>query len=238
MKIKSVKLNKSKKLTVDIEVENTHTYQLSNGVVTHNTSSLFLGTGSGIHPHHARRYFRRVQANKIDNVYRFFKKVNPSLCEPSVWSANKTDDVIIFPVEINKEAMIKSDLDAIKHLDIIKSTQQNWVITGTTDTNKIPVEHNVSCTVIVKNDEWEKVVNYLYENRNYFAAVSLLAASGDKDYPQAPMEAVITEEDEKLWTKIIESFKSVNYGDFKETEDQTNLAQELSCYGGQCELKF
>lgn len=201
------------------------------------TSSLVLGTGSGIHPHHARRYFRRVQNNKLDNVYKFFKKHNPQLCEPSIWSANQTDDVVTFPIEVNKTAMVKSDLSALEHLEIIKSTQQNWVIPGITEVNTKNVEHNVSCTVIVKDDEWESVIDFLYENRQFFAAVSLISSYGDKSYPQSPMEAV-TPEDIDRWEKIVSSFKPVNYQELTEKEDQTSLQQEGSCYGGQCEIKI
>jgi ribonucleoside-diphosphate reductase alpha chain len=200
------------------------------------TASLVLGSASGIHAHHAKRTFRRVQVNKLDPVYKHFKSINPHMIEESVWSANKTDDVIIFPIEVSDTAMVKNDLDALKHLEIIKATQQNWVKSGTTPVNQKGVTHNVSCTVIVNTDEWDKVRNYLYENKNYFAAVSLLAHTGDKDFKQPPLEAVTTEEDEKLWTKIISDFKSVNYKNLKEEEDQTTLQQELVCAGGQCEL--
>lgn len=202
------------------------------------TSSLVLGTGSGIHAHHARRYFRRVQNNKLDNIYKFFKKHNPILCEPSIWSANKTDDIIIFPIEVGANAMVKSDLNAIQHLDLIKSTQKNWVLEGASQHNHKKLEQNVSCTVIVKPDEWETIIQYLFDNRAYFAAVSLLGASGDKDYQQAPMEAVSTPEDEILWKKIIENFHSVDYTKLIENEDKTNLIQEGSCYGGACEVTF
>src|SRR3990167_6456026 len=61
------------------------------------TSSLILQSASGIHPHHGHKYFRRVQCNKVDPVYAHFKKMNPHMCEESVWSANKTDDVVTFP---------------------------------------------------------------------------------------------------------------------------------------------
>src|SRR5690606_37313372 len=83
------------------------------------TSSLVLGTSSGIHPHHARKYFRRVQCNKLDNVYNHFKKSNPHATEESIWSANKTDDVVSFPIEVNERSIIKSDLKAIQYLDYI-----------------------------------------------------------------------------------------------------------------------
>jgi ribonucleoside-diphosphate reductase alpha chain len=97
------------------------------------TSSLVLESASGIHPHHSRKYFRRVQMNKIDNVYQFFKMYNSHMCEPSVWSANKTDDVVCFPIEVSPEAIVKGDLSAKQHLEYIKSTQTNWVIPGTND---------------------------------------------------------------------------------------------------------
>jgi ribonucleoside-diphosphate reductase alpha chain len=84
------------------------------------TSSLVLESASGIHPHHSRKYFRRVQMNKIDNVYQFFKMYNSHMCEPSVWSANKTDDVVCFPIEVSPEAIVKGDLSAKQHLEYIK----------------------------------------------------------------------------------------------------------------------
>lgn len=200
------------------------------------TSSLVLGTGSGIHPHHSRRYLRRVTNNKIDNVYKFFKKHNPHMCEHSMWSANNTDDIIAFPIQVSDSCIIKKDISAIQHLDIIKSTQENWVNNGTSETNKKPLTHNVSCTVVVKPDEWEQVIDYIYENRNYFSAISLLSSSGDKDYPQAPMEDIVTEKDEKIWQDIISNFKHVDYTKLIEDEDKTSLSQEFACAGGKCEV--
>ncbi len=200
------------------------------------TSSLVLGCSSGIHAHHARKYFRRVQCNKIDNIYQFFKAFNSHMTEESVWSANKTDDVVSFPLEISPNAMVKEDLDAIKHLEIIKSTQQNWVLTGTGESNKKPIVHNVSCTVIVKEDEWTTVINYLYENREFFAAVSLLAATGDKDYAQAPMEKVVTEEDEAKFLMYQENFSHVDYSKLEEDDDFTTLREEVACAGGACQI--
>jgi len=200
------------------------------------TSSLVLESASGIHPHHARRYFRRVQANKIDPVYKFFKKNNPHMCEESVWSANKTDDVISFPITVGDNAMVKADLTAIKHLDMIKSTQQHWVNNGKTEANVNPVTHNVSCTVIVDENEWDDVFKYLFKNRNFFGAVALLPKTGDKMYKQAPNEAVTTEEDEKKWADIVSNYKPVNYKTLEEDEDTTKLSDALACAGGKCEI--
>jgi len=201
------------------------------------TSSLTLGTASGIHPHHARRYFRRIQCNKTDNVFRYFRKINPHATEESVWSATKTDEVATFPLTIPDRAMIKSDLTAIKHLDMIKSTQQNWVLPGTTPANKKPIEDNVSCTVMVAEGEWQQVIDYLYENRRLFAAVSLLPATGDKLYKQAPLEAVVTEEDEVKWKALVEGWKHVDFSGLVEDDDETQMLAESSCAGGACEIR-
>lgn len=203
------------------------------------TSTLAVGSmASGIHPAHSRFMFRRVQANKLDNVYRFFKSVNSPLTEESVWSANKTDDVITFPVVVPEGALVKSDLSAMDHLEIIRSTQQNWVKTGTTSANKKQTAHNVSCTVIVRDDEWGDVVNYLYSNRGDFAAVSLIPASGDKDYAQAPMEAVSTPEDVQKFIHLMNNIIPLDYTWMVESEDGTSLMQEASCAGPEgCEVK-
>jgi ribonucleoside-diphosphate reductase alpha chain len=200
------------------------------------TSSLVLGSASGIHPHHSRKYLRRIQCNKIDNVYQYFRLFNDKHCEESVWSANKTDDVVTFPIEITNGALTKKDLDAFKHLEYIKTTQQNWVLPGTTKHNKKKTTHSVSCTVLIKEGQWDEVATYLYENRDYFAAVSLLASTGDKDFEQAPMEDMITEKDEKLFDRLSKSLSPVDYTVLEETTDETNFQQVLACAGGNCEI--
>lgn len=200
------------------------------------TSSIVLGSGSGIHPQHAHRFFRRVQCNKEDNVYQHFAKFNPHVIEPSVWSATKTDDVIAFPLTIPSNAFVKKDLTAIKHLEYIKSTQQNWVIPGRSEANSKPVEHNVSCTIQVRPEEWAEVIQYVYENRRYFCAISMLASSGDKDYKQAPMEAVTTPDDESKFTEALTKWRHVDFTTLKEDEDETEVQQTLACAGGVCEL--
>jgi ribonucleoside-diphosphate reductase alpha chain len=156
------------------------------------TTSCILGSSSGIHPHHAKRYIRRIQANKLENVYQFFKQFNPRACEESVWSANENDDVISFCVEVPDGAKIKNQLGAIDLLEAVKITQQNWVEYGTNPELSIDknLRHNVSNTINVKADEWQDITDYIYKNRKHFAGISLLSITGDKDYPQAPFTAI------------------------------------------------
>jgi len=156
------------------------------------TSSSMLGTSSGIHPHHAKRYIRHVQANVLEAPYQHFKKINPQACEKSSWSANNTDEVIKFPIEVPDGSKLKNQLPAVEMLEIVKQTQKNWVHTGKNKAlcTKEYLCHNVSNTVTVKPDEWDSVTKYIYDNRKYFAGISLIPQSGDKDYPQAPFTTV------------------------------------------------
>jgi len=158
------------------------------------TSSSMLGTSSGIHPHHAKRYIRHVQANILEAPYQHFKKHNPQACEKSSWSANNTDEVIKFPIEVPDGAKLKNQLPATEMLAVVKETQKNWVYSGKNRSlcTQDYLSHNVSNTVTVKPDEWEEVTKYIYNNRKYFAGISLIPQSGDKDYPQAPFTTVYT----------------------------------------------
>jgi len=158
------------------------------------TSSSMLGTSSGIHPHHAKRYIRHVQANVLEAPYQHFKKLNPQACEKSSWSANNTDEVIKFPIEVPDGAKLKNQLPAVEMLSIVKDTQKNWVQSGKNRSlcTQEYLSHNVSNTVTVKPDEWDDVTKYIYDNRKYFAGISLIPQSGDKDYTQAPFTTVYT----------------------------------------------
>lgn len=200
------------------------------------TTSLMLGTASGIHPHHARRYFRRIQCNKEDNVYKHFREYNVHATEPSIWSATKTDDVSVFPLTVSDKAIVKSDLTAIQHLNYILSTQKNWVLNGETEANHKQIHHNVSCTVIVDNDEWSDVIEFIYKNREHFTAVSFIPKMGDKIYKQAPNEAVSTEQDEQMFADLIANWRKVDYNKMVEHDDATELQKEAACSGGNCEL--
>jgi len=158
------------------------------------TSSSMLGTSSGIHPHHAKRYIRHVQANILEAPYQHFKKVNPQACEKSSWSANNTDEVVKFPIEVPDGAKLRNQLPAVEMLSVVKDTQKNWVHSGKNRSlcTQEYLSHNVSNTVTVKPDEWDSVTKYIYDNRKYFAGISLIPQSGDKDYPQAPFTTVYT----------------------------------------------
>ncbi len=155
-------------------------------------ASVVLGTASGIHGEHSPKYLRNVQMNVGDEVTRIITKTNPKMVEPSVWSSNGTDVVVSFPVESKEGSIYKSDLMGVKQLDYVKTAQQYWIEHGTNYELCVDpdLRHNVSNTITV--DDWDEVEEYIYNNRKWFAGISLLSSMGDRAYAQAPFTEVFT----------------------------------------------
>jgi ribonucleoside-triphosphate reductase len=159
-------------------------------------ASVLLGTESAAGAAHAPRFLRTMQMTKNSPVAQLIRATNPYMVEESVWSTHKTDYAVMFPVIAPEGSHFKKDYTGVKFLEIIKLIQNNWVEYGTDldlCVNK-EVRHNVSNTVTVQAHEWDEVRDYIYENRDSFCGISLLAGSGDKDYNQAPFTEVKTAE--------------------------------------------
>jgi ribonucleoside-diphosphate reductase alpha chain len=200
-----------------------------------NSAAALESPFSGIHPAHSKKYIRRVQANHEETHYKHFATYNSQLCEPSIYSENKTDDVISFPIEVTEGTLFKDNLTAIEHLQIIKSTQENWVGGGQKN-NKKPISNSVSCTVLVGEDEWEEVARYIYEHKDFFSTVSLLSKNGDKTYAQAPYESMRTNSEIEEFFKLRDSFIPVDYSLLVEEDDFTVRSEELACSNGLCSI--
>ena len=198
------------------------------------TASLVLGAASGIHPHHARHYFRRVQAARTEPLFQWFKQHNPHMTESSAWDPDTTD-VITFPVSANADAILRANVGAVQFLGYVRLVQQHWVCAGRRHEQFNPgLHHNVSNTVTVREDEWDAVHDFIWENREYFAGISLLRETGDKIYMQAPREEVTTDADIVRWNTL--EYKPVDYTALLERDDRTTLADVVACAGGACEI--
>jgi ribonucleoside-triphosphate reductase (thioredoxin) len=199
------------------------------------TASLLLECGSGIHPHHSKRYFRRVQINRLDPVYSHFRGINPHMCEKSVYNPS-TDDVITFPVEAPQGALCRHDLSALDFLEKVRFVQKYWVEAGTAHENVAPgLRHNVSNTVSVREDEWDAVEEHIWANRDHYTGIALLHDTGDKVYAQAPREEVATQDDIVKWNKL--EYQPVDYRSLHEDADHTKLQDVVACAGGACEIR-
>ena len=158
-------------------------------------ASVILGTASGIHPEHSERYFRIMQLNKENDTAKWLEKHMPYLLEESFWSSTNSDYVVYVPIQNPKTGLYKKDVKGVKHLELIKLVQKNWVNEGTNRELCVypNVNHNTSNTVIV--DDRDAVVGYIWDNKQDFTAVSFISDYGDKDFTQAPFTSVSTLEE-------------------------------------------
>lgn len=160
-------------------------------------ASVLLGTAPGAHEEHSETFLRTIQVNKMQDVCKAIKDMNPYMIEDSVWSSADTDYSIVFPVIPPPNSIFKKDTKAVDFLERVKFIQEHWVEAGTVKERCVDptVRHNVSNTCYVMDDEWDAVTDYIFKNRQYFTGVSFFSNTGDKDYFQAPFTEVVSAKD-------------------------------------------
>ena len=167
-----------------------------------NSSQLLGCTSSGIHKFPFRRFIRNIQASNTEQALKWVEKINPVMVRPS--SYNKEDEsVISFPVELSENVLTSESSSAISFLQLVKLTKQCWIEEGTNLEHPFYKEHpelkslrmNVSNTCTVKDDEWDEVREYVWENKRVFSGISFLPKGGDLLYPQAPYTSVLDEKE-------------------------------------------
>ena len=188
------------------------------------TGSLVLGTSSGIHAWHNHFYKRRIRVGKNEAIYEYLKKELPELVEDEVFGNGA---VITVPVRAPEEAIVRSE-DVIAFLERVKYFTEVWVKPGHKGGMNT---HNVSATVSIKPNEWDKVSDWLWANHDSFNGLSFLPYDNGT-YVQAPFEDITIEE----FDKFSQYVKTIDLEDVLEINDNTDLQSELACAGGVCEV--
>ena len=192
------------------------------------TSSLVLGSSSGIHAWHNDFYIRRVRLGKNEALYQYLAENAPSLIEDDL--SNSKQAVASFPQAAPDYAILRNE-SMSDMLERVRRFNTEWVGAGhITGDNR----HNVSVTVSVKDDEWKELVDWMWLNRNTYNGISVLPYSGGT-YQQAPFEDISEEKFNELY---VGNFDSIDLTQVKEAEDNTNLQGEAACAGGVCELNI
>ena len=192
------------------------------------TTSLVLGTSSGIHAWHNDFYIRRVRVGKNEAIYGYLSANHPELVEDEYFSPHDTA-VISVPQKAPDGAILRTE-SALQLLKRVKKVTEEWVFSGF---RKGPNHHNVSATISVKDSEWPDIGEWMWENRNSYTGLSVLPYDGGT-YKQAPFEDCSKETYEALF----ESLKGVDLTKVTETNDETNLSAEAACAGGECTVNF
>ena len=190
------------------------------------TTSLVLGTSSGIHAWHNDYYIRRLRVGKNESIYRYLLANHPELVKDEYFRPHDTA-VIEIPQAAPKGSILRTE-SAFDLLKRVKKVADNWVKTGhKTGSNT----HNVSATISLKEDDWKKAGQWMWDNRNYYNGLSVLPYDGGT-YTQAPFEDITKKE----FDKLVKHLHDINLEHVKEETDETDLSGELACAGGSCEI--
>jgi len=190
------------------------------------TTSLALGTSSGIHAWHNDYYIRTVRVNKNESIYRYLVNNHPELIEDEYFRPHDTA-VISVPQKAPEGSILRTE-SPFDLLNRVKKVATEWVKPGH---RKGSNTHNVSATISLKPEEWEAAGNWMWDNREYYNGLSVLPYNGGT-YVQAPLQNITKKEYETLLKTLI----NVDLTKVIETEDNTDLSGELACAGGACEI--
>ncbi len=190
------------------------------------TTSLVLGTSSGIHAWHNDYYIRRLRVSKDESIYRFLSDRHPELLADDVFRPH--DTAVIELPQRAPEGSILRDESAIDLLERVKHISDDWIESGHRNgANK----HNVSATISIKPEEWNIVREWMWVNRESYNGLSILPYDTGT-YKQTPFEDITKHKYEEMLRSIIK----VNVEYIVEDDDVTNLKGELACSGGSCEI--
>ena len=190
------------------------------------TSSLVLGSSSGIHAWHNSHYIRRVRVGKNEAIYNYLLQNHPEIVEDEFFKPTQ-QAVIEIPQKAPEGAITRQE-SAMQLLSRVQTVWSDWVRAGH---RKGENKNNVSTTVSIKDDEWDKVGEWMWVNRNMYTALSVLPFDGHT-YTQSPFEDC----DEETYNEMMETLREVNVDNIIEVEDTTDLQGEVACGGGACEV--
>jgi ribonucleoside-diphosphate reductase alpha chain len=190
------------------------------------TTSLVLGTASGIHAWHNDYYLRTMRFNKNEDIAQYLMANHPELVEDDV--LRPTDTVCVrIPVKAPEDSILRTET-AIDTLERVKHFSTDWINAGHVHGDNT---HNVSATVSIKEGEWETVGDWMWENREFYNGLSVLPYWGGT-YQQAPFEDIT----EEKYNSLISELKEIDITKIKEADDTVNFNESVACGGGACEL--
>ena len=190
------------------------------------TTSLVLGTSSGIHAWHNDYYVRRMRVGKNEAIYTYLSINHPELIEDEFFRPHDTA-VISVPQKAPEGSIMRTE-SPFDTLERVKRVATEWVKPGhRTGSNS----HNVSATISLREDEWDEAGKWMWENRNHYNGLSVLPYNGGT-YTQAPFEDI----DEAKFIEMSKVLSNVDLTKVVELDDNTDLSGELACAGGNCEV--
>jgi len=190
------------------------------------TTSLVLGTSSGVHPWHNQHYIRRLRINKEEPIYAYLAKKHPSIVEDERMNPSRTA-VLSFPQRAPAGAILRTE-PALELLNRVRDLHKRWILPGhRTGDNS----NNVSTTVSVRPHEWDSVGKWMWANRDSYNGLCVLPYS-EHTYAQAPFEDCTAEE----YRALIDKVGSIDLMEVEDKTDLTSFRMAVACSGQGCDL--
>ena len=190
------------------------------------TSSLVLGTSSGIHAWHAPYYIRRMRLGKNEAICKYLSEHSPNLVEDEFYKPH-LQSIVSIPQKAPKGAITK-DESAATLLRRVQKFYKSWVKPGHRTGHNT---NNVSATINLKDDEWDSVGEWMWRNRNSYTALAVFP-DDESNYIQPPFETI----DKEKYESLLLSLHSLDLTQVIETEDGTEIKEALACAGPGCEI--
>lgn len=192
------------------------------------TTSVVLSSSSGIHSWHDFWWIRRVRIGKHEAIYKFFQKYLSEFLEDDLEKPD-LQAILCIPCKAPDNAITRDTESALDLLERVRKFYNEWVYPGH---NRGENTHSISVTVSVRDNEWDTVRTWMWENRDNYAGISVLPFDGGT-YKQAPFESISEEEYERLATKLP---SDLDFTKVIELDDNTSLQGEAACAGGACNI--
>ena len=185
------------------------------------TISLLPNVSAGIHYSHSENYIRRVRINAFDPLAYALKDIGYNLKPEDGQTLDNAKTLVVeFPMKAPK-GKTKYNVSAIEQLENYKFFMENYV------------NHNVSITVHVRDNEWEEVEQWLWDNWDSVVAISFIPLS-DAMYNLMPYEEISEEQYEEL-LKQTPKFNPSVISKFEKGDD-FEIA-EADCDSGICPIR-
>ncbi|HBK87703.1 MAG: hypothetical protein U0289_09565 [Cyclobacteriaceae bacterium] len=189
------------------------------------TTSIVLGTSSGIHAWHNDFYIRRVRIGKNEALYDYLSINHPELLEDDL--LNNKQGIITIPQQAPEGSTLRTE-EVMELLERIKRFNTDWVRNGF---RRGCNANNVSATVSILENDWQRVGEWMWENKASYNGLSVLPFDSG-NYKQAPFEDITREQ----FLKMENSLKQIDLTGVYENEDETDHKAEAACAGGACQL--
>jgi ribonucleoside-diphosphate reductase alpha chain len=191
------------------------------------TSSIVVGSASGVHAWHSEYYIRRVRVGKNESLYKYMLENFPNHIEDCKFKPH-LEAVMSFPQKAPEGAIMRNE-SAVHLLNRVRKISREWILPGH---NSGKQRHNVSCTISIKSKEWEQVGKWMWDNRNDYNGIAVLPYDGG-NYVQSPFEDCTKE----VYEEMMKDLHEIDLSKVTEVSDNTSHTMEAACAGGACEVK-